>query len=434
MIKKLKDNKFLSGTLILLTGGFLSKILGFFLKIVITRKIGTLGIGLYSLIVPTFGLFMTLAIFSYPVAISKLVSTPGRSSKKVIFSIIPISIILNIITMFVIFLISRPLATTFLKEERLYFPIICIGFTLPFYGLSAIIKGYYWGKQRMGIYILSNITEQIVRIIVLMWLIPIFIDRSIVATICIIVLVNILSETSSTIVMLLGLPKDISIKKEDLKIRRDEVKDVMDISVPSTTSKIIGSISHFLEPIILTNILSFAGYSNDFIIKEYGIINGYALSLLLLPQFFTMSISTSLIPEVSKYYEIKDYSMCKKRIKQITYLSLSIGVISTGLIFIFPKYFLNLIYDTDLGINYIKVLSPFFLLYFIETPLSHSLQAMNRSKDAFVITTLSSVLKLILIFSLSFLKIGMYSLVIGIIVSLIVTTYLDYKKVKLALS
>ena len=213
MIKNLLKNKFVTGTLILLTGGFLSKFLGFILKIIITRQIGTEGIGLYSLITPTFSLFITIATFSFPASISKLVSTPKRSSKKIIFSIIPVSLLLNLITLLIIFIISYPLANTFLKEPRLYYPLLSIGFTLPFIGLSSIIKGYYWGKQRMGTYILSNIVEQIVRILILLYLIPIFIEKSLVKTICIIILVNMISETSSIIVMLLGLPKNMTLKK-----------------------------------------------------------------------------------------------------------------------------------------------------------------------------------------------------------------------------
>ncbi len=434
MIKSLMKNKFVTGTLILLTGGFLSKFLGFILKIIITREIGIEGVGLYSLITPTFSLFVTIATFSFPASISKLVSTPKKSSKKVIFSIIPVSLFLNLITLLIIFIISYPLANTFLKEPRLLVPLLSIGFTLPFIGLSSIIKGYYWGKQRMGVYILSNIVEQIVRIAILVYLIPILIEKSLILTISVIILVNILSETSSIIVMLLGLPKDMTIKKEDIKINRNEIKDVLDISVPSTSSKIVGSFAHFLEPIILTNTLTLVGYTKDFIITEYGIINGYALPLLLLPQFFTMSISTSLIPELSKNFAINDIPKCIKRVKQIVSLSLLIGVFSTTLIFLFPTYFLSLIYNTTIGTTYIKVLAPFLLLYFINTPISNSLQALDKSKESFYITTLTSIIKLLIIFLTSFLKIGMYNLIISIIVSLILSTYLNIKALKQALT
>lgn len=422
------------GTIILLTGGFFSKFLGFVLRIIITRQIGTEGIGLYSLVMPTFGLFITIATFSYPVAISKIISARGKSSKKAIFSIIPISIILNLFTLLIIFLISKPLANIFLKDQRLYIPLLSIGFTLPFIGLSSIIKGYYWGKQRMGIYILSNIVEQIVRIIVLIFLIPKVIKVSLVLTISLIIVVNVLSETSSIIVMLLGLPKGVKITKEDLRPSKEYIKDIMNICVPSTSSKIVGSISHFLEPIVLINILSYVGYSNNYIVTEYGIVNGYSLALLLIPQFFTMSISTSLIPELSKSYSIGDIKNCKKRLFQITGLSLMIGAFSTGIIFAVPEYFLNLIYNTNLGANYIRVLAPFFLLYFINTPLASAMQALDMSKDEMQITLLTSFVKLFLLTLLAFLKIGMYSLIISTIITLIYSTYLHIKKVKKKLS
>lgn len=434
MIKNIMKNKFVMGTIILLTGGFFSKFLGFVLKIIITRQIGTEGIGLYSLVMPTFGLFITIATFSYPVAISKIISARGKSSKKAIFSIIPISIILNLFTLLIIFLISKPLANIFLKDQRLYIPLLSIGFTLPFIGLSSIIKGYYWGKQRMGIYILSNIVEQIVRIIVLIFLIPKVIKVSLVLTISLIIVVNVLSETSSIIVMLLGLPKGVKITKEDLRPSKEYIKDIMNICVPSTSSKIVGSISHFLEPIVLINVLSYVGYSNNYIVTEYGIVNGYSLALLLIPQFFTMSISTSLIPELSKSYSIEDIKNCKKRLFQITGLSLMIGAFSTGIIFAVPEYFLNLIYNTNLGANYIRVLAPFFLLYFINTPLASAMQALDMSKDEMQITLLTSFVKLFLLTLLAFLKIGMYSLIISTIITLIYSTYLHIKKVKKKLS
>ena len=422
------------GTVILLTGGFLSKLLGFILKIIITRQIGTEGVSLYSLITPTFSLFITIATLSYPISISKVINVRGKSSKRVILSIIPISIILNLITLGILFIIAKPLALYFLKDVRLYIPLLSIGFTLPFIGLSSIIKGYYWGRQRMGIYILSNIVEQIVRISILLIVIPLLIEKSLILTISMIILVNVVSETSSIIVMILGLPKGFSITKEDVIPKKEYIRDIMDISIPSTSSKIVGSLAHFLEPIILINILSYVGYSNEYIIREYGIINGYALQLLLIPQFFTMSISTSLIPELAKNYSNRNIKQCKKRIYQICSLSLLIGSFSTGVIFLIPEYLLNMIYKTTLGVNYIKSLAPFFILYFINTPLVNALQALDMSKDEMNITIITSITKLTLLIVLSLLKIGMYSLILSIMITLILSTYLHIKKIRRCLA
>ena len=46
--------KFIKSTIILLLGGFLTKVLGMIIKIIMSRLIGTEGLGLYMLILPTF--------------------------------------------------------------------------------------------------------------------------------------------------------------------------------------------------------------------------------------------------------------------------------------------------------------------------------------------------------------------------------------------
>ena len=126
--------------------------------------------------------------------------------------------------------------------------------------------------------------------------------------------------------------------------------------------------------------------------------------------------------------------MCKKRLKQIVGLSLLIGAFSSSFIFAIPEFFLNLIYNTTLGVNYIRILAPFFLLFFINTPISNALQALNKSKEAMYITLFTSFIKLTTLTVTSFLRIGMHGLIISIIVSLIASTYLETKCLKKALS
>ena len=65
-------NTFFKSTLILLIGGFVTKILGMLIKIVTNRLVGTEGLGIYMLITPTFMLLITIAQLGFPIAISKL--------------------------------------------------------------------------------------------------------------------------------------------------------------------------------------------------------------------------------------------------------------------------------------------------------------------------------------------------------------------------
>lgn len=431
MSNKIKNNIFLKSTLVLLFGGIVGKLVGFVLRIIVTRKLGPEGMGLYSLLAPTSALLSVIATLSYPTALSKIISEKSSRTKTLFTSIIPLSLIINIFIIVVTVLLA-PTLSTLLKNETLYFPIICLSLVTPFISISSIIKGYFWGKQNMFPYMLSNFIEQVARLILITLFIDKFLSHSLTHAISFIILVNAAGEVISQLVMIYFFPKNIKPSINDFN--KDDIKKIMNISIPSTSSKIIGSISYFLEPIVLTNVLMYVGYSKEFIVYEYGVINAYAMSLLLMPQFFTQNMATSLVPELSKYYSQGNKVMCKKRIKQIVLISSTIGAISTFIITLFPKFFLNILYHTTAGIDYIKILSPFTILFYIEYPLINALQALGKSKSAMKCTITSSIVRLISIATLSLLKIGMYSLILSIIINLLLSTYLYSKEIKKVLS
>ena len=427
MLNKIKDNTFIKSTIVLLIGGIFGKVVGFILKIIITRNLGTEGMGYFSLLSPTTSLLSVLAVFYYPNAISKLISEESSRTKSLFISIIPISIIINFFIILIVIIFSPFLSNNLLKESSLLLPIICISLTMPFISISSIIKGYFWGKQNMFPYMLSNFIEQIVRLVIICFFINKIKLYGLITTICFITLVNIIGEISSQLVMFKYFPK-FKIQKEDFKINISDIKKVMNFCIPTTFSKIFASIAYFLEPIILTNILLYVGYSKDYIVYEYGIVNAYALSTLLMPQFFTQNMATSLIPELSKQYKLNNHTLCKKRIKQIVLISLFIGCFSTIIITIFPKFFLNVLYNTNEGIDYIRLLSPFTILFYIEYPLVNALQALGKVKETLKITIITSFIRLLSIIIISLFRIGMYSLIISIIINLISSTYLYYRK------
>ena len=428
-----KDNTFFKSTIILLIGGIFGKLVGFILRLIVTRYLKTEGMGLYSMLNPTSSLLSVIAVFSYSNAVSKIISEETSRAKNLFLSIIPISIILNIIVIIIVILFAPFLSSVLLKEPRLLYPIISLSLVMPFMSFSSIIKGYFWGKQNMMPYMLSNFIEQVVRLIIIILFIDYFLNISLIHGICFIILVNIIGEISSNIIMILFMPR-IKIKLSDFKINFNEVRKIMNFCIPVTLSKILSSISYFLEPILITNMLLYVGYTNNYIVYEYGIVNAYALSTLLIPEFFTQNMSTSLVPELSKNYKNKNIDLCKKRIKQIVALSLLIGGISTIIITIFPNFFLNILYKTNEGVDYIRLLSPFTLLFYIENPLVNSLQALGKTKQIFNITIKTSIIRIISIVFFSLLKIGMYALILSIIVYLISSTLLYYKEIKRTLN
>ncbi len=430
---ELMKNTFFKSTLILLIGGFVTKILGMLIKIVTNRLVGTEGLGIYMLITPTFMLLITIAQLGFPIAISKLVAEEKNNNKNLVFSIIPFSLIINFIIMIILIFTSNYIANNLLHEPRIMYGLKCIGFVLPFISISSILRGYFFGKQKMIPHIVSNITEDLIRLITLIIGIPIFLKNGVESVVSFIILSNIISELTSIFVLFFFLPKTFKIKKEDIIPRKKNIIDILGISIPTTSSRLIGNLGYFLEPIILTHFLLKCGYSSNFIVSEYGIITGYVMPILMLPSFFTLAISQALIPIVSKSYSNNNISYTKRKIKQGILFSMIIGIPSTLLFIIIPDLPLKLVYNTTEGIKYIRIMAPIFLLHYFQAPLSSSLQAMGKAKDSMTGTILGVSIKLITLIIGCNLKIGMWGLIISTCTNILVVSLYDYIKVIKAL-
>ena len=207
----------------------------------------------------------------------------------------------------------------------------------------------------------------------------------------------------------------------DFKIDNNIFKDIINTSFSATGSRLIGSISYFLEPIILTFILIKVGYDNTYIMHEYGIVTGYVFPLLLIPSFFSVAISTSLLPVISGNLVRKRYGYAKNKLKQAILLSLCVGIFFTLIFMLFPSYLLKFIYNTTSGINYIRIITPFFLMHYIQGPLTSYMQAANMAKDAMVGTFLGAIVKNVLLLILP-IFFGIWGLIIANLVNIFFVT------------
>ena len=384
---------------------------------------------MYMLILPTFTLLISLSQFGFPLAISKLIGEDTRNNKRLVISILPVLIIINIILIILIILLSPIVSKKLLHNEDIYISILAMSLVIPFTSISSICRSYFFGKQKMFPHVLSNVVEDIVRLIIMIIGIPLIKPYGLKYIVCFLILINIISEIISTIILIIFLPKNIHITKEDLKPNKTYIKETLNICIPNTTSKLIGSIGFFLEPIILTNIL-LLNYSNNYITTEYGVISGYVIPIILLPSFFTLALSQSLLPVISKDSVKNNLKSIKKKVSYIIFLSLLIGIPITIILLFKGDQLLQLIYHTSKGYNYLKILSPVCLLQYIQAPLSTTLDALGKSKINLISTILGTITRTISLIIFSYSKIGIYSLIISISLNIIITTLYQIKKVR----
>ena len=429
----------IQGTIILTVAAFITKILGFTNGIVMANVIGPEGVGLIMMALPVTGLLIALTTLGLPVAISKLVAEAEvkkdyqRVKKILIVSLVTTSII-GFILMIGAFFGARLLSSIFLADQRAYYSLMAVIPIVPIIAISSVIKGYFRGKQNMTPIALSQVIEQVVRIgfilILVHWLLPYGVEYAAAGA----VLSGIIGEGFS-LFYLLSIFKWS--KRKQFKLRRSFIKqvskgktvfyDLLQTGLPTTGNGLIQSVISVFQPVIITQSLALAGIGTALATKQYGIIMGYVLPLLMLPGFITNSLSVPLIPAISEANEKNELSLIHKRTQQAVKIALIVGVPSTIILYCFAEMLTTIIYKSPEAAILLKIMAPFYLLQYFRIPLQSIIIGLGRASVVMLNDLVASIFKLGLIFLLaSNPDFGIYGVSLAICASVVLATSLHF--------
>lgn len=402
---------FIKGSIILILAGAIVKILGFVNKIIVVRIIGEEGFGLFTMAFPTLLLTVTLTQLGLPVAISKMVSEAEAVGdrpkiKRILVISLTVTGVLSIIFTTAMILLIPLLAQTVFTDERIMYPLLAIAPIVPIVALSSVLRGYFQGRQNMTPYAVSQIIEQVLRIIFSVVLATILLPYGVAFAAAGAISANVLGELGSLAYMftMFKKKKKVKVRKDFfqyLKGGRKTFNELMSIGLPATGSRMIGSISFFFEPIIIVQSLAIAGVSSALATKQYGELEGLVLPLLTLPTFITYSLSISLVPTISEAAATNQYETIHNRLNQALKIAMITGGISVIVAYVFAWPLMELMYGTGHASVYVKLMAPFFFIFFFQAPLQATLQALGHAKAAMMNTIFGTVMKIAAIFALA---------------------------------
>ena len=419
---KLKNNLLIKNIIILLVSGALAKVLGMLGKIIYTRIAGVNVVSLYTLITPTLMLIISITQFSFPISISKISAEEKYDNKSLLKNAYLIGLIINIILILILVLSSNFIAKA-LHNRSLAPAILSISVIIPFVCVSSVQRGFLHGKEDMLPASITNITEEIIKILLIIFILPITISSGNITSVIFLILFNVITETSNILFMQKAINKKY-INHSKGRINKNIIKEILSISIPTTSVRLIASVGFFLEPIILTNTLLSTGYSPNYITMEYGIINSYIVPLLSIPSFFSISIASALLPNITKAYANKKYDEFNRKLLKLMFISMLVGAICLIFILFFPNEILKLVYNVNFGINYIYLIGPFFLILYMQPTLSVAIQAMGKTNKLFLTSTISVIVKYSALYILGKNGLGMNSLIFSMIIGIVTTTSL----------
>ena len=415
----MQKNKLLKNTFLLVLGGFITKIIGFVIKILYTRILKEDGVSLITLIFPTYSLLLTISSFALPIAVTKYIAENKERKSKILFNSLWITLFINTLILIIFIFISRPFSVYLLRDQRCSYLIKILCLTLPFVSITSIIKAYFFGKEYVIPIIFSNISEEIVKLILIILFLPSMMHKGTIYGVSFYLLINLICEIISFFTLSIFLPKKIKLKNMNYHYNKDISNNLLKTSIPTLSGKIIGNIGYFLEPIILTNLLIYKNFDSSYIRYNYGYFQGYIIAILTLPSFFLVALSNNTIPVISKLKIKKNYIEIKKVIKKCILITLLGGVLYTVVLFFFGKDLMYTLYKTTSGIKYLKILLPFFILFYLENPLVSIMLSLDLEKQTLKITTMGILVKYSSLAILIMLNQGFLSLVYSEIINII---------------
>jgi len=430
-------SKFFQGTLILLAAGLITRVLGFINRIVVARVIGSEGVGLYMMALPTLFLVITITQVGLPVAIAKFVAEANavgdeRRIKRILVVSLSVTLGLSLIFTPALILLAPLLSQTIFTDERVFWPLIVITPIIPIVAVSAVIRGYFQGKQNMKPGAIAIILEQVIRIFFIAYLTKTFLPYGVEYAAAAAMFASVIGELTSLLYLLTSfkIRKHFRFRKNfftSMRQGKDTLSQLLSIAIPSTGSKIISNISWFLEPIVVAQSLAIAGVSTALATQQYGELMGYAWPVLMLPSFITISLSTSLVPAVSEAASIGNMKLVTYRLHQALRIIFITGCLAMMILFVFADPIMELMYNNNHAAVYITFLAPICIFIYYQMPLQSVLQALNLAKAAMINSLIGAVVKLALIFALSSQpQLGIMGTAIGIAASIVLITFLHF--------
>lgn len=333
-----KKHSFIKGAAILAIAGIISKVLGAIYRIPLGRIIGSEGMAYYQTAYDLYIWMLTLSAYSIPIAISKLVSEKielGRRDEahKTFRVALTMIAILSLTGSLVLFFNAKPFAEM-LKNPGAYFAVLCVAPAIFAVSLSGAFRGYFQGMQNMTPSGLSQVTEQIGRVVFGFILAYVFLPFGYKQAAG----GAILGTTIGGLVSFLTLFFIYRMRKKDimLGIKLDGgsrmesaasiAKKLVVFSVPITIGGSIMPIMSVIDTFVVMDRLQSSGFSLEASTSLFGQLKGMAGSFINLPQVFTIALAASLVPSISESMARNDYDSASKKTELAIRISLIIGL------------------------------------------------------------------------------------------------------------
>lgn len=388
--------------------GVLSRIIGFFYRIFLSRTIGAEALGIYQLIGPVFSLCFALTASSIQTSISKFVgdaiggckdSLCGEKKARAYLILgLVLSCGLSILTGIFMYFNADLIAVRFLGEARCAPLLVLLTYSLLPCCIHACINGYYYGKKNAFVPSLCQLIEQIARVGSVWIIFQITTEKGIPLTAFHAVCGLVIGECFGLLVSMSALLREKRLPRgsytSDSICNSTMTHAFLAMVIPLTINRLSVAFSTSLENLLIPQKLQLYGYSQADALSIYGILSGMTLSIILFPCVLTNSLSVLLLPAISEARGRSNENQIRRTTKEAIRLGLLLGFAFTILFLLTGDMIGNKLFHNALAGHFICRLAWLCPLMYITSLLNSILHGLGRPKQVLFVNLLACLIRI----------------------------------------
>lgn len=356
-----KKSNFLKGAALLGAAGILVKFLGMFFRIPLGNFIEDDGMSYYQTAYPIYNWLLVISTAGIPTAIAKLVSEKRAKDDhygvsqilKVSFTLLSTIGLISMITL----VICAPFIVGKANNEPALYSMYAIAPALFFVSVMSVFRGYFQGLQRLKSYAISQVIEQMFRVVVGLSMALYLLKQSKALAAAGATFGASVGAFVGTMFMLIyywsykkELPEPIPNPDFELESNRAVIKKLLKIAIPVTIGASVLPVMNIIDLGLVINRLISIGFPVDEARKMYGQLTGYAATVVNLPMIVTAAVQISIVPAIAHLVAKGDEAEIDKTIKSGIRMGLIIGLPCTIGIVTLGKQIMMLLYPLKVEI------------------------------------------------------------------------------------
>ncbi len=404
-MKRQSIEKFIKNVLLLTATALVMRSVSLYFNVYLKNKLGTDGVGLFSLIMSVFTFAVTFATSGISLLATRLVSEAmGRGkpaeAKAAMKKCILYSLFFGLTGAFLLASLSPIIGKFLLGDKRSIKSLLALSVSLPFISLSNALSGYFSAVRRVVKSAAAQVAEQFLKISLTVMAFT-FISPSGLENMCFFtVLGGVVSDIFSFFISLLFYIHDERKhnRASSRHIPKDINKRLLSIGLPIAFSSYFRSALVTVEHLLIPKGLLKKGLSKEAALACYGALEALALPIVMFPYAFLTPFCNLLVPEISEATAAKDEkSVIESAEKALSFVALfGIGTASVMLFFSDPLG--KILCTSSLAAEYIRLLAPLVPIMYADTTVDSLLKGLDEQLYSMRVNIADSLLSVLLAF------------------------------------